>query len=134
MPIYDYECDKCGHREEVIHSVHEIYAKICPRCEDALLTRIISASGQYLGNQDAPWLRSVLEVVDKESKAPHVVEFRRNPTRENYRKWMKGEGLRPADDNVRGAPPVYERPQTDTSHIRREVMEKFRQRRRIEVR
>lgn len=51
-----------------------------------------------MANEDAPWIRSVLEVVDKDSTKPHVVAFRENPTRTNYNLWMKGEGLRPLEN------------------------------------
>lgn len=134
LRLYDFEClnASCGRIHEALED-SEVLSRPCPHCQWHT-KRIISASGVYTGNLDAVWTRSVLEVVDKENPARHVQEFVKNPNRQTYKAWMKGEGLRPADDNVRGAPPVYERHQTDTSHIRREVMEKFRQRRRIEVR
>lgn len=134
MPIYEYECDKCGARSEHIHSIHEVLNLNCHLCEGGKIVKIIAASGQYLGNQDAPWTRSVLEVVDKENPARHVQEFVKNPNRSTYKAWMKGEGLRPMDSNVNGAPPVYKKPPPpDTSRLRREVAERHMQRRRIEI-
>ena len=32
MPIYDYVCDHCGHRFEVIHGVHGEGPATCPNC------------------------------------------------------------------------------------------------------
>lgn len=32
MPTYDYVCDHCGHRFEVIHSVHGEGPATCPNC------------------------------------------------------------------------------------------------------
>ncbi len=32
MPIYDYVCQNCGHRMEVIHSVHGHGPSACPVC------------------------------------------------------------------------------------------------------
>ena len=134
MPIYDYQCDKCGYVTEKIHGIHEEPKDVqCHVCIGGVVRKIISASGVYTGNLDAPWLRSVLDVVDKDSRAPHVLEFRKNPNRETYKAWMKGEGLRPADSNVRGAPPTLERSSIDTASIRREAWDKHRQRRRIEL-
>lgn len=129
LRLYDFECT-CGRIFEEL-APSNVYDMACTCGKTA--KRIISASGVYMGNQDGAWLKTVLEVVDKDSRAPHVVEFRKNPTRENYKRWMKGEGLRPADSNVRGAPPTLERRSIDTSHIRREVWDKHRQRRRIET-
>lgn len=32
MPIYDYVCQSCGTRTEVIHGVHQAGPEICERC------------------------------------------------------------------------------------------------------
>ncbi|MHC4315257.1 MAG: FmdB family zinc ribbon protein [Planctomycetota bacterium] len=132
MPIYDFECGSCG-------AITERYAKIedeilaCEQCaSDAY--RIISASGHYCGNQDAPWLKSVLEVVDRDPSKPHCVEFRKNPTRRNWKAWMKGEGIKPAPDTHHGAPMVASRPEPpDMSKASREVWEKHQKRMKIEI-
>lgn len=104
--LYDFECPK-GHIFEELAEYEEVI-KRCS-CGD-MARRIISVSGQYLGNQNTNWLYSVLEVVDRESKAKHVQEFVKNPTRETYKNWMKGEGIRPADYKDHGGPPVYRKP------------------------
>ena len=46
---------------------------------------------------DADWLPSVTAVVDKESSAPHVRAFLAEPSRANYRRFLRGEGLRPQE-------------------------------------
>jgi len=33
MPVYEYECEKCGHRFELIHSVNDEGRKKCPECK-----------------------------------------------------------------------------------------------------
>jgi putative FmdB family regulatory protein len=127
MPIYDFECGSC-------EAVTERYAKIeeevlpCEQCaSDA--HRIISASGHYCGNQGAGWLKSVIDVVDKDPTKPHCVEFIKNPTRANHRKWMEGEGIRPMEP---GEKPITREP-VDDRKIRQEVWEKHQDRMRIEV-
>ena len=86
MPLFDFECKTCGRIKESIQR----FNVDCIKCEcGANAKKIISASGQYCANQDATWLKSVLDVVDKDSKAPHVQEFIKNPTRKNYQNWMK---------------------------------------------
>lgn len=108
MPLYDFECADCGRITETFAGLEEtVIVCVCGRPT----RRIISISGQYLGNQDAPWLRSVLDVVDRESTKPHVREFIANPSRENYKKWMKGEGVRPMDHKEHGGPPIARKPQ-----------------------
>lgn len=133
MPIYDYECADCGRITEAFAGLDDT-EMVCVCGETA--RRIISVCGQYVGNQDASWIRSVLDVVDRESTKPHVRAFVQNPTRENYKRWMKGEGIRPVDHTEHGAPPVYRKPEptVDTKKITRELFEKHRARKAIEVR
>ena len=131
-PVYNFSCS-CGHTEERIvhHSVENVE---CSKC-NGVSVRQFSPPNRHDGSQEAPaWLRSVLDVVDRDNPAKHVQDFVKNPTRANYKAWMKGEGIRPMDSNVNGAPPIYRKPERDTSDIRREVMDKHIARRRIEVR
>lgn len=132
MPLYDYECKKCGRITEHFAKADERLELVCECGGD--VRRIISISGQYCGNQDAPWLKSVVDVVDKTSRKPHVRAFVENPTRSNYKRWMQGEGIKPVDHTEHGAPPVARKPEpTDTSRIRQEVWERHRARHRIEI-
>ena len=129
MPLYDMHCSKCEHTFEVIAKIDEEVLP-CPKCK-ANSKRIISVSGPNCANDDAGWISSVLEVVDKDSTAPHVVEFRKNPTRENYKNWMKKEGLR----HLEPGEETYRKPQEpDMSKIHKEVWEKHRKRNTLEVR
>lgn len=132
MPLYDMECP-CGNIFEVIAKVDEDVLP-CPECgKDA--KRILSPGGVNTFNNDAGWIKSVLEVVDKDSRAPHVIEFRKNPTRENYHRWMKKEGLRPMDPGEERSrrEAIREHEQNRDRRVRR-MMEGLRRRRRIEVR
>lgn len=95
MPLYDHLCTACGHIFEEILPV-EMEATDCKKCGKKAV-RILSVSGQNCMNEDAAWIRSVLEVVDKESNAPHVRRFLKEPTRSNYKEWMRGEGIRPLE-------------------------------------
>jgi len=105
--VADFECKSHHVSEHYVH--HKQKRVVCPVCRKPA-QRIISVNGQYTANQDAPWLKSVLDVVDKTSTKPHVQEFMRNPTRANYKAWMKGEGIKPMDHTVHGSAPVFERP------------------------
>lgn len=131
--VSDFECPECGEIEELIFDPEEHRVNFCPKC-GAVSNRIISLGRVYLGNQDAVWLKSVVDVVDKSNPASHVQEFVKNPTRANYKAWMRGEGIRPADSTVGGAPPRYEKPTVNTDAIRREVWQRYQDRNRLEVR
>lgn len=54
MPIYEYECPKCG-VFEVEQRISESALKVCPQC-DAQVERIISASAFHL--KGGGWYKS----------------------------------------------------------------------------
>lgn len=44
MPLYDYECKKCGDRFEVVQSIHDEALKACEKNEcDGELLKVIGA-------------------------------------------------------------------------------------------
>lgn len=48
MPIYEYACDLCAHRFEVVQSIRDAPLKDCPSCEEPGLSKLISRSGFQL--------------------------------------------------------------------------------------
>ena len=129
MPLIlvDFECIRCGHIfEEIVES--SIDLQMCQKCF-MLAKRIITPSATYLGNQDADWIKSVREVVDKEGGC-HSQEFLKNPTRDNYKRWMKSDGLRPLD---KGEGPTKPAP-VDMQQLTDKTFDLHRKRTRIEVR
>jgi len=108
MPLYDYECKRCGSITEKIRSFDDKIIS-CPKCNNGVAVRIMSSSKVNTANDDAEWIRSVTEVVEKGTDKPHCNEFLKNPTRTNLREWMKGEGLRHMDPNEGKKKPVTER-------------------------
>ena len=45
MPIYEYECQDCGHQMEAIQKISDDPLKDCPECGKASLKKQISAAG-----------------------------------------------------------------------------------------
>ncbi len=43
MPTYEYECQACGHRFDVLQKITEEPLTRCPRCRKARLKRLIGA-------------------------------------------------------------------------------------------
>ena len=129
MPIYQYECT-CGKQTERIMPISQYQDEIsCPYCGEPTI-RVFAPSSHYCGNQDATWLKSVLDVVDKsETATPAEKEFRKNPTRANYRMWMKSRGLRPLEQGERSRPDP-----PDMSGLNRQVMENHFKRKAISLR
>ena len=131
MPIYNYLCDDCGREFEAIGGYDDkTFDCVC----GGHAHRVIAASGAYLGNQDAAWLKTVVEVVDK-SGGQHCQEFIKNPSRDNYRRWMKGEGIQPLEPGEKGGSQRTDRDRAEEHRGRvRECKEKYRRRNSIQVR
>jgi len=101
MPLYDYECE-CGELFESIESP-EVTELEC-HC-GAMAQRIISFGGQYCANEDADWIKSVVEVVNKKSENPYTQEFLKHPNRTNLRRHLSSNGLRHAEPGESFDPP-----------------------------
>lgn len=48
MPIYEYECDKCGHAFEREQAMADPPIKTCPKCKGRKVTKLISRSSFVL--------------------------------------------------------------------------------------
>lgn len=95
--------------------------------------RIISFGKVYTSNEDAAWIRSVLEVVDKKGKEPETKAFLKNPNRSNMKAWMKARGLRhmePGEENVKMPDPI----EAGRERRLKYMWEQHQKRNRLEVR
>ena len=45
MPIYEYQCDACGHELEALQKISDTPLTECPKCEASELVKKISAAG-----------------------------------------------------------------------------------------
>ena len=45
MPIYEYECQKCGHQMEALQKMSDDPLTECPACGEQELKKMISAAG-----------------------------------------------------------------------------------------
>jgi putative FmdB family regulatory protein len=43
MPIYEYQCEKCGHHLEALQKISDKPLRECPECGKHTLTRLVSA-------------------------------------------------------------------------------------------
>ncbi|MEO8400395.1 MAG: zinc ribbon domain-containing protein [Gammaproteobacteria bacterium] len=48
MPIYEYECNACGHRLEAFQKMSDAVLKSCPECHKEALQKLVSAAGFQL--------------------------------------------------------------------------------------
>lgn len=45
MPIYEYECQECGHHLEVLQKISDDPLTQCPACHADALKKLVSAAG-----------------------------------------------------------------------------------------
>ena len=45
MPIYEYECQACGHKKEALQKISDDPLTECPECGKSELKKLISAAG-----------------------------------------------------------------------------------------
>lgn len=117
MPLYDFTCRVCGRTFEAMAAM-DGGEGLCACGGSA--RRLVSVGRGY--RADGDWLESVAAVAEKDSDKPHVRAFLAEPSRANYRRWMRGEGIRPLEDGEgrRGA--------TASPDLGREVLERFKAR------
>ncbi|OGT42009.1 MAG: hypothetical protein A3F42_04405 [Gammaproteobacteria bacterium RIFCSPHIGHO2_12_FULL_37_34] len=48
MPIYEYQCQACGHQLEAFQKVSEAALTECPKCHQTTLNKLVSAAGFQL--------------------------------------------------------------------------------------
>ena len=44
MPIYEYQCDDCGHQFETMQKMSDDALKECPACKNLALRKLVSAA------------------------------------------------------------------------------------------
>tara|TARA_R110001592_G_scaffold284759_1_gene553080 strand:+ start:364 stop:750 length:387 start_codon:yes stop_codon:yes gene_type:complete len=44
MPIYEYQCESCGHRLEIIQKMSDARLTDCPNCQKPELKKLVSAA------------------------------------------------------------------------------------------
>ena len=50
MPLYEYECDNCGHRFEVIQKFSDAKISVCPKCGGPVQKLVSSPAIQFKGS------------------------------------------------------------------------------------
>ena len=65
MPIYEYQCQSCGHELEKLQRLSDNPLKDCPDCGEAELRRLVSAAGFRL--KGAGWYETDFKKGDKKN-------------------------------------------------------------------
>jgi len=67
MPIYEYQCNACGHQHEALQKLGAEPLLICPACNEAELKKKISAAGFRL--KGGGWYETDFKSGDKKNVA-----------------------------------------------------------------
>lgn len=67
MPIYEYQCAKCGHKLEALQKMSDEPLLDCPDCEQAALTKLVSAASFRL--KGSGWYETDFKTGDKRQLA-----------------------------------------------------------------
>jgi putative FmdB family regulatory protein len=78
MPLYEYECEKCGERVEIIQKMSDPPSKHCPKCGGDMRKLISSPAIQFKGSgfykNDYPSSSSKSDSSPSESKSETKTE------------------------------------------------------------
>ena len=45
MPIYEYQCESCGHQFDIIQKISDEKLTLCPKCNEHKLKKMVTSAG-----------------------------------------------------------------------------------------
>lgn len=72
MPIYEYQCNACGHTMEAFQGINEEPLKECPVCQKSTLAKLVSASSFQL--KGTGWYATDFKTKNQPSAASTATE------------------------------------------------------------
>lgn len=67
MPIYEYQCESCGHSLEALQKISDAPLRDCPACSAASLRKLVSAASFRL--KGGGWYETDFKTGDKKQLA-----------------------------------------------------------------
>lgn len=67
MPIYEYECESCGHHHEALQKMTDAPLTDCPECGEPRLRKLVSAAGFRLSG--GGWYETDFKTGEKKNLA-----------------------------------------------------------------
>ena len=65
MPIYEYQCEQCGHKLEKLQKISDEPLKTCPQCGNQSLKKLVSAAAFRL--KGGGWYEPDFKTGDKKN-------------------------------------------------------------------
>lgn len=93
VPIYEYQCDNCGHRLESIQKISDDPLVTCPQCENDSLRKLVSAASFRL--KGTGWY--VTDFRDKAKKDNGAKDKDGKPKKDENTKTADKTDSKPAD-------------------------------------
>lgn len=81
MPIYEYQCQACGHQLEVLQKVSDAPLKKCPECGKSKLQKLLSAPSFRL--KGGGWYETDFKSGKKKNLADSAKEEKSSPKEES---------------------------------------------------
>ena len=47
MPIYEYQCEACGHQFDIIQKISDDKLTVCPKCNEHKLKKLVRKATEY---------------------------------------------------------------------------------------
>ncbi len=69
MPFYEYQCQACEYRLEVLQKISDLPLVMCPACQKPSLKKLISAAGFRL--KGTGWYETDFKNSDRKSSDDH---------------------------------------------------------------
>ena len=93
MPLYDYECKKCGEQVEVVYTVEKRPKSLkCKKCDGRMKQIIVKGHGGIQDDHPTWITNDLIEVLQDSDEVAHGRE-KRIETRQDVREHQKKKGI-----------------------------------------
>jgi len=131
--LYEYQCESCGSIIDVYSSINKRPEFVlCPDCPGRA-NQTLAVAGVDTLKESPDWVKTIPEVVEKDSGKAHCDNLIRDPTRKNLVIWLQKEGKRHIEPGEISSKP-RQRTRADEERINHLCFERFQKRNAINLR
>jgi putative FmdB family regulatory protein len=97
MPLYEYECDACGERYELIRKFSDPPLEVCPKCSQGPVRKLVSSPAFHL--KGSGWYKTDYAPKSSDSEKPA------KPASDDDKSAAKAEGPAKSETSDKAATP-----------------------------